>query len=102
EIMMDGRFKQLYPSFEMYLVYRELRMRRKRGAFIGIFVEQNSLPEAIHLFQVFRPAVPDHIIENVCQQVIFTDFAVEVIDEQLYILQGFYVLSFRLHYTKDL
>ena len=63
----------------MFNANRKFCVRQKRTAVIGVFIQQNRLPKAVHFFQMCRPTVLNYIIENIFQLFVISYFIVETI-----------------------
>ena len=77
----------------MHSLNRQLRMRWKRAAEIGVLTEQNSLPESVHFSKVLGPTVLDALVEDGPDQFIFTHFVIKTVYEVFYVVQVKYIVA---------
>ncbi len=55
-------------------------MRWKWATKVGMFIQKDGLPKAIHLFQMLGPSVLDAFLKNWSKKTVLTDSAVKLID----------------------
>ncbi|MNN25475.1 hypothetical protein D3C81_1389500 [compost metagenome] len=47
---------------------------------VGMFIQEDRLPKAIHFFQVYAPIVLDSLLKNRAKEIVLTNGAVKLID----------------------
>lgn len=72
-------------------------MGRKRTPVIGVFFEEDGLPEAVHLFQVLGPAILNSFVKNVSQEFVFPYAAIKIVDQKLDVVQCADVFFILIH-----
>lgn len=88
--------KKADPAREVFTIDCQVCVRWKWASVIRVFFEQNCLPEAIHLLQVFRPTILYTFVENVPQKFILTYLPVKRVYHEANVIYIGYVV-FLIH-----
>lgn len=81
------------PGFKMFTFNRQLGMRRKRTAKVGVLFQQYGLPKAIHFFQMLRPSILNTLVENRAYYGVLLHLAIKGINQFFYIVQVKYIVT---------